>query len=31
MELLLAEKMLATVDPGYPFLPVTSFTNTQMQ
>ena len=30
MELLPAEKMLATVDPGYPFLSVTSLLNTQM-
>ncbi len=30
MELLPAEKMLATVDPGYPFLSVTSQLNTQM-
>jgi uncharacterized circularly permuted ATP-grasp superfamily protein len=30
MELLPAEKMLATVNPGYPFLSVTSLINTQM-
>ena len=30
MELLPAEKMLATVDPGYPFLSVTTMLNTQM-
>lgn len=30
MELLPAEKMLATVDPGYPFLSVTSLLNAQM-
>ncbi|MGI8746696.1 MAG: hypothetical protein ACR2NN_29800 [Bryobacteraceae bacterium] len=30
MDLLPAEKMLATVDPGYPFLPVTSLLNTQL-
>ncbi len=31
MELLPAEKMLATVDPGYPFLSVTSLIDTQLQ
>lgn len=30
MELLPAEKMLATVDPGYPFLSVTSLLNTHL-